>query len=363
MTTYARVVLPLAAFGALLFGCVTPAVRDVVRDAQPRHLYRIAEPRGVHISVAPVVDRRPKMEVVSTNQTAPRYVVPVIIWNQWSTAGPVFGHPTHYGPNLIPGLRSLIHTTLRRGGLQSEGGQRYSLQAELHHFYGVNYNKKWFLFTPWSASSLIYSFFPLGYVGLSLRLVDPSGKVVGARYLTESFLFNPFARRLTTRHSAYGPGVNIVDNRSMVPMIALQLMMNKLPAVVDQMLAERGASGAKDPTGHKTFKLIRLTREYDFQQEMVVEVESGRIISNKMVRRRIPILSRPGEWVVAPIAPSGRFMGSKEYARFVERIKQKYDVVFGSNLSAATFRGVRGATPRPGRKEVGPPADPDPRDI
>lgn len=332
----------LFAWGLGVMGCIDPVTRSVRSAGQPQ-VKKFEAPAPYYVEVGPLVDRRPLYETEEYDQSNFRYFVPAVIWWQWSTAGPVFADPKLYDMDLLPSLRGLMTDVLNRSSLGSPNASaKYILKPELMHFYGVGYTKGMAIATSGAAVVTKFEFYPAGYVSMKLTLYDAATKKpVAIRYLSDAFLFNPADPSLTTVHSAQGGmGLNVVNNKSQIAMLACRDLMAHLPDMVSSMMADAGP-GREQAAEPKFFMLVRLTDEYDFQEELVVEIETGRIARNTVERRTTPVYSRPGEWVVAPVAEDGHYMSSAEYDTFVKGLQGKYDIQFQDNLSAARYLGPR----------------------
>jgi hypothetical protein len=355
-----RIALLTAVLG--LFGCVHPIVHDVRTEAGRGLPRSFRTPRACQISVEPVVDRRPVNEVVEIDQAKVRYVLPLLIWFQWSSAGPIYANPAHYDANLVPSLQMLLGDVVKDSGVCSGAGRGYRVRAELLHLYGVSYMKNLAIATYGAAATALYNFYPTGFVTIRVSVVDAAtSKVVGERILSETFLFNPAHPFLTTGHTAYGPGVRILNNRTQVAIIALRQAMVRLPYVVDQLLAQT-VPDAEAAAPRKTFLLTRLTREYEFEEQVEAELETGRIIRDELVPRTFPVYSRPDEWVVARISPQGHWLTLQAYRDLLGQLGQRYKIESGANQSAALFRGVlaRAPTAPPAEGTTPPPVGPTP---
>jgi hypothetical protein len=334
--------IALVIVGTAFMGCIEPITRSVRSGAMPQ-VKKLEAPSPYSVQVGPVVDRRPVYETEDFDQSGFRYFVPALIWWQWSTAGPVFANPEHYDLDLLTSLRGLMSDVINRSSLGSPNASvKYILKPELLHFYGVGYTKGMFIATMGAAAMNKYQFYPAGYVSLKLTLYEASTKKpVAIRYLSDSFLFNPAEPTLGTGHSAQGGmGMAITNNKSQVAILALKNAMQQLPETIGSMLADVGP-GRGESAEPTHFMLVRLTDEYDFQEELVIEIATGRIARNTVEKRTAPIVSCPGEWIVSPIAADGHYMSAAEYVAFVEVLKQKYNIEFKGNLSAAQYLGPK----------------------
>ncbi|ETR67808.1 MAG: hypothetical protein OMM_11186, partial [Candidatus Magnetoglobus multicellularis str. Araruama] len=91
----------------------------------------------------------------------------------------------------------------------------------------------------------------------------------------------------------------------------------------------------------KTFMIVRLTKEYDFQEEMIIDYDTGLVISDTIVPRATAIISKPNEWVVPPYSESGHWLSSEEYGYYIDILKLKYKVKFKDNITCANFYGIK----------------------
>ena len=325
----------------LLAGCVKPATGNILTGTAITEK-AFSVPRNCRIKVAAVEDGRSKVETTKTKQSNIVYMVPLIIWNQSAVAGPEYAEPVSYDADLIPNLQKLMTSIINSSGLCDDRGKTYLLQTKLVHYYGVSYIKASGFSMLLSNNFKKHEFFPTGHVTFQLTLIEEeTSMVIDTQYVSESYLFNEFDPDLAVAHAIYLPTPDIIDNKSLVALVALKRLMEKLPYIVDQMLANEQAVQIQDDSNIETFTVLRLTSEYDFQEEMTVEYETGRIIRDVIVRRALPVISKPDEWVVSPLSKSGHWLSDEQYQKLIEKLKEKYNVVYLKNLTAADFYGVR----------------------
>jgi hypothetical protein len=332
---------------ALLTGCTAPVMRTITLDSIGDIPRPYLQSRPCNIEVDPVIDSRPVEETEKTNQIKFQYFIPAVIWWQWSLAGPSYADPKSYDSSLIPNLRGLIDNVLKKNNLCDPGASRqFVLIPELQHYYGVSYEKSMAFASTGGAFFKDFIFFPTGYVSLKLTLKDKqTGTIVGTRLLSETFLFNPADTALSLSETAIEQRNYRQNNKSRSATVALRKVMTRLPGILDEMLTEAGIGGMK--LSSQTFTVWRLTREYDFIEKMVLETGNGRIVSDELVFRRWPIISKPDEWIVAPIDDNGHWLSIDEYASLITKLQDRYTIEFGSNLSAALFKGLRSGSQAP----------------
>lgn len=347
-----RFILPVALLGTAGCGSTTTIIRNNIRqEALPVMPYYHTAPRNCQIEIGGIEDRRPIEEVSHINNGRLQYYIPHIFVFPFyfigqfclarAGAGPLYGNPEYYDSSLVQNLPLLMNDVLNKSGMYRKEGKKYLLKPELLHYYGVSYYTfSWMMALGGNKST----FFPTGFVSLKLTLYDKeTSKVIGVRYLSEAFLFNPADSMLSIAHTAeHGTGYDIAEcNMSGVAIIALKRAMRKFPAIIDQILSNENEATVPTASTPKTFTVIRLTREYDFQEEMNIEYETGKILRDSIVDRSLPVFSRPDEWVVSPVTEDGYWMSDEKYTGFINMLKQKYDVDFADNLSVAVFSGMR----------------------
>ncbi|MBU1380298.1 hypothetical protein KKD49_05680 [Myxococcota bacterium] len=305
--------------------------------------------RYCSLNVAPMVDHRPKNETYDHNQKSASLFLPLILINIFNTAGPVFGEASNYDPHLRKSIDSLLKESLKLTNICSGKGKRYTLYPELKHYYGVRYEKNSFLIAAGIGLVSKFEFFPSAHVAFQLTLKETdTGKVVSTRYISENYLFNPTDPGLNINTSAFGPGAEILKATTRVPTIALHRLLTRLPYELETMLAQDHDIKVDQDSDPESFMLVRLTKEYDFNEIVIIEIKTGRILFNKITRRIFPIMSKPNEWVVAPVSvKTRRWLNKNDYHNLLNILNKFYKVSFKGNLTAATFSGVRDPKPDP----------------
>ena len=341
MRTLKTLIVASTLLGLWISGCATPIVRNIRAEAYVEPSPP-AVARPCSIDIAPLVDLRPEEETTKPNQVKPHHFVPAILWWQWGNAGPMFAKPEYYDHDLLTSMRALMETTLDESGVFAAQGPKYVLKARLHHYYGVGYQKEMAIVSAGAAMADHY-FFPTGHVGMELTLVEESsGREVATRYVSEAFLFAPDILGADTRHTAYGMSSNsLTDNRTLMATVALRRLMLRLPLIVDQMVAQEPAAALPMAMSPSQFVVERVTDEYDFVERMTIEYATGRVLRDEITRRKAPLVSKAGEWVVSPVAESGHWMSQQQYDDLLEVLARRYKVEIDDNLSAARFSGQR----------------------
>ena len=327
--------------GLLLFNSCVSYRGDVLNQTT---LPRFSPPktrRDCSIEIRNVVDLRKdtSFDGVSPNSNL---FVPLLLLYWGKISGPkvtLDDSSFSVDPNLLPNLKQRMEDAIIKSRLFSGKGKKYILKCELLHCYGAFYWKsKWFFSFSGDISSS-FGFWPTGYLCIQVKLVDPdANRTIATRYLSNAFLFNP--QHPQSDYSAYRRSEAKLFSQSIkVAMISISHMLGELPLLVDQMLADHVVSGDKTAAAPKNFRITRLTPEYDFIEEILIEYSTGRIIYDRVIRRREPICSKPDEWIVSPIQ-NGHWLSNTDYRKLVTTLKGKYKVQFDGNLNASIFRGA-----------------------
>jgi hypothetical protein len=324
----------------IIAGCVRPYIRTIRVDGMPK-LEKFKSTRPCSITIDPIKDRRPLYETKNTSQEKTSYFWTILLWWQWASAGPRFCDTINYDSSLTTNMQLLMKDVIGQSNLASGQGPEYVIKPELLHYYGVSYTKNFFCASVGAAASVNYTFFPTGFMMMNVDVVEKnSGKLVGSRLLSGTFLFNPDDTGTSLSHTAQAGWTGSGFSSSRVAAVSLRKIMERLPLTVDQILS--GQVPVTDTTQvPKSFTIIRLTSEYEFEERIVIEYETGRIIKDAITKRQLPIISRPDEWIVSPLDPTGHWMTPEQYKKYIDVLKQKYSgIVFKDNLNAAVFASM-----------------------
>ena len=348
---------------AFLASCTTHQVS--IRSALPDRLTKTATAKDCAIVVEPVEDKRVK-DVYNADWSmgAGFYVL-----LSSSQEGPIFSKAETL--TNMKGLGKAMQVVLDESGLFSGKGKKYTLQTELMFFYGVSFYYR-YAFDLYIVVHNTFRFAPTGYVGMKLTLMDENKNIVSERYVDKSFLLNlqvvsntnyaqigyeggypekvivneylmaiPTGQRAGLADIAgYEAYTGVFSNTlDLMPLVCLKQIFEELPYTVAEMIADEDV-GAITPLTLESFSVIRMTREYDFVEEVVVDYKTGDVVSAKMIRRTFPVCSKPDEWVVSPVQ-KGYYLSASEYKEFVGALAKKYNVGFDKNLTAANFYGIK----------------------
>lgn len=285
-------------------------------------------PRACALTVAGVVDERPDAQRRGDNERRFKFLMPLVIWVWWIEAGATYTKPDLYAKDLHADLHRMLSNLMVDSTVCSGSGDAYTLTPVLRHYYGVAYMKTDSSFAAGSSWNYTYQFWPTGQVGLDLVL-SKDGTEVGRTHVSERYLMNP-EDGLTQPGAARFVGMDAAR-------IALKRLLERVPLEVDRLLA--GQPGLEVPASADRFLVVRLTREYDFEEHLWLDSKTGQLYENRVVRRTLPVLGAPDEWLVAPVSPQGRWLSPTQYDALVQALQAHWRVGFTDNLTAASFEG------------------------
>jgi len=331
----------------LIGGCAKPFIGDIKKSAFPETMSTYKTTRNVQVQIDSIIDKRPLYELRGKTFEGIYYIIPLVILDFWSSANSTYTPSKRYDETLLPSMNDLMKNILTKSNISSNNNasKQYILKTELLHYYAFHFEKSntsviYFLVYYW-AKSKAYYYFPTGFASLKLTLIDKSTmNPVSTRYISNGFLFNEASEGLSTEQTAEGGLTQNKDEQCViVATTALKGLMSRIPDAIDEMLSEQDNLSLNSSIN--TFKLIRLTNDYNFQEEVLVEYETGNILKSEIIKRKSPIISKPNEWIVAPVNDEGHYLSSTQYNKMISMLQQKYDVKFESNLSAANFYGSK----------------------
>jgi hypothetical protein len=331
-------------FFSFNFGCIAYK-KDIKFDASPDKINECARPRDCTIDVKLSFTNLAEYDLYKNyqgNQSGIYSCFPLLILYFWKTSGPVFSSHKEIDENINSNLQQLITDTIDRSKICSNTGKRYILKAKVLHLYGVNYSKKFYGATIGAYSGNYYNFFPTGFVSIKLMLIDPeTEKILATNVISNTFLYNPgHPKFMYNSASGSSPNFDMESLRLDVACISLSQLMEELPLAVDQMLSNEKGLAVTSGEKFENFTIARMTKEYNFAEEVVVEYRTGKIISDNIVRRTYPVTSSPDEWFILPVQ-DGHWMEPDRYKKFISKLKGKYDVSFGDNLNVATYNSFK----------------------
>lgn len=341
-------------------GCFTPhqlSLNSALPDRSP-----LGNAPQCMLEVAPVVDDRPRFEQRGHRGEFVRlsYLLPFVFVTGWQSAGPRYAPPRQVTRELHTHLSRLVSTTLNQSEVCSgSDGPTVRIEPRVTHLYGMSYVRDGgtFIVIPidegvdisfWHSAR--QDMWPTVQVDLTLE-VFLDGRSIGSDTVRERFLFDP-GQHLPLWMQVEGAETAVTVALDRAIPTAVSRALSRAPLAVDRRLAEH----LPRRLDHSRFVALRLTDRYDFVERMVIETATGRILHDAVERRVHPITSRPGEWVVAPLAADGRHLGRKAYEALLTELRDRgYRVEWGQNLSAAQFLG---GGPDPGAPPLAIPAGP-----
>ncbi len=314
-----------------------PIVRDINSDAYPNVYSPVVTDGNFKYNVLPIIDKRPEIEKGGTEKSYSVFI-PLLIYFQFGCAKNEYCKEKFFDDNLLPNLQELTSRVLN-GTQQSNKTESATLDVEIEllHYYGHHYEKNMFL----TGAGFFYTFFPDGFVSMKIKLLK-NNEIIDSCLVNSSFLFSPFLDGTSLEHTAFS-GIrtkDLVNNYSLTANYALKKLMTELSGRVAEM-ASGLQNGNNMPDEIDDFLVIRLTKEYNYYEEACIDYPTGEILSDTIKYRKIPIISKPDEWIVAPYTSKGKWIGKEGYKDLVEKLGDRYDVSFVDNLNAANFYGTR----------------------
>lgn len=340
-----------------VFACTTPH-QVSLQSATPRAA-RFPSALGCTLDVRPLVDERPLFERKGTRGEFVRLtsLVPLLFYTDWQAAGPRYVPPRQVTRELGAHLSRQLESTLHDAGVCRGPGPAFGIQPRVTHGYSVSWIRDGFtlLVVPIADDvdvSLWMShredMWPTAHLSLTLDVFEGE-RFIGSETIDERYLFEP-GDHLTLWEQVAGaePAVTVALDQALATVVTRALA--RAPHAVDRILSGR----MPRPRRTERFVLLRLTDEVEFVERIEVDTATGRILSNDVRRRVLPIMSRPGEWIVAPLGADGRFLDASSYDALLRTMSDYgYQVAWGSNLSAARFVG---GGPAPGELPLAIPA-------
>lgn len=342
-----RIIL-LTAFSLLIFvGCYTSkTIKNIKEDAFPENIQKCHQSKDRPVFFSQIIDKRPLNETKKFNHVKIKLLIPLILyWNQISK-GPLYANPKYYDQDLLQSLRYLLYSVIdssRIATITNDSIQaKYTVKTELMHYYGVGYIEKNLSWLLASYSQFKTSFYPTGHIALKITLIEnPTKKVLSSKYLSESYLHNPDISGVPIEKVEHFWTLSDTDARTSIATKTLKRLLYKFPFEIDEMISNYEENEINKFDSIQHFTILRLTKEYDFLQEVKIDYSTGKILSDTTVFRYLPIISKPQEWIVSPISSDGHYMNNHQYLKFIEVLKRKYNVSIDRNLNAANFYGIK----------------------
>lgn len=320
----------IALTGALATGCGHPLQRSLEQGGV-KTLTMV--PREAHIRWIDLEDERPASELGELEPVT-RYVVPPFAF---SSAGHLRADASLYSSDLPMELPALLRQTFDRSKLLSPGdaasGARLTIR--LKHLYGISYRSTFFTLN----FTKVTQFSQYGYAAAEVVLSDASHKIIGTRQVVGTFLPDGAMKEKS-----------MTDALTLVAVNAASDLARNIVRAVEPMLAPYPAATQIPALTASIFFLVRPIPEGPFLEIAGVDFASGEVVSSVVVPRRMEPCSTPGEWVVDPYFGGKARLTPDEYDALVDRLRQKYDVRYVSDVRTAHFLGALAPPPPPAAK-------------
>lgn len=311
----------------LSVGCSRPLQRSL-EQGESKTL--AMAPREAHIQSIDVVDERPASELGELSPTT-RYAVPPFVF---SKAGHLRAESRLYSTDLERELTGLLKQTFDRSKLLSPEDQENGLRLtiRIRHLYGISYKSS--LVMP--NFSRVRQFSQYGYAAAEVVLSDASGKPIGTRQVVGVAIPDgPVQEK------------SVTDALTLMAVKATADLARNVVRAVEPMLAPYPASNEIPVESAKVFFIVRAIPEGPFLEVAGIDHESGEVVSDVVIPRRMEPCSPTGEWVVDPYFGGQARLTPEEYDALVERLRKKYDVRYVNDVRTAHFLGALAPPPPP----------------
>jgi len=137
----------------------------------------------------------------------------------------------------------------------------------------------------------------------------------------------------------------MTDTLTLMAVNAVADLARNVVRAVEPMLAPYPASTEVPAESAKVFFLVRAIPEGPFLEIAGIDYETGEVISDVVVPRRMEPYSAIGEWVVDPYFGGKSRLTPDEYDALIEKLRKKYDVQYVSDVRTAHFLGALAPPP------------------
>jgi hypothetical protein len=347
------------ALAAIFLGGCLELPRPTLQDGPIDEI--ILGRRPIHLAAVEVTDARPADELLPLSPQV-RYVVPLVVWNQWATEGHERPDAATYTEDLRADMTALVKRAFAGSALfpAPASGAALRVKLRINHLYGVTHRTSTSYYPLVYASFSKRTFGTYGYAQAHLEVVDGAGRVLGTREVVGTF--DPNLRDIVS------PGTGGVETMRGRPLLARAAAMaagnlaSNVVRAVDLIVASHARPAPLAVDAMKTFFLARAVTEGPFLEVAEVDFETGKVVSDVVVPRWMEPYSAINEWVVDPYHGGQERLTQDEYDALVRRLQTTYDVRYVTDARSAHFFGVkRVAAPIAPRAAPRPPhaADPD----
>lgn len=334
----ARGAWAIALAAVFLVGCL-PLPHPTLQDGKIDEV--LLGRRAIRLAGVEVTDARPAEELLPLSAKV-RYVVPLVLWNQWASEGHLRPDAALYTKDLGGDMTALVNRAFAGSGLFAPEGKGEALHIKLriNHLYGVTHLASTNYLSVFG-SLRTRTFGAYGYAEAHIEVADAAGRVIGTREVVGTF--DPNLRDLAAPGLGGMVAVAALRGRPLLVRAAAEAAGNLASNVVravDLIVADYRRPTPLAVEAMKTFFIARAVPEGPFIEVAEVDIDTGKIVSDAVVPRWMEPYSAINEWVVDPYHGGHVRLTQDEYDALVRRLKVTYDVRYVTDVRAAHFFGV-----------------------
>jgi hypothetical protein len=336
---------------ALVAACGPPPSNLRIIPGEPFN-YR---PTGKTIVVAPPVDLRPKPEIEGAS-TEIKHIIFVGLGITVVTRGSEVTSRSDFVPNawqeLHQSVIDLAHSTRLFSEVKVQGTGDYVLETEVLHLLASKYRMFMGLFLYGGAVADAKHFIPQATATVRFRLKDSRGRIVGEKVVNG------------TQNGEVG---EIMVGMHLLPRRALEKALRTGRSLVASWIAEDVYAAVPAAThydeferahaqGH-SFLVHAVNGDRSGTQLARIECPSGKILKTTE-SVTLPIVGRPGHWIVSPFDENGMRLPSSVYDALTRHLAQHFVIHRIDQIAAYHYFGERAGQPVP--PPAAPPTPPTP---
>lgn len=323
-------------FFAILTGCTSNKTNSssLISYGSSTHSPTI-KTDNICIKNITVSDSREGFQTGATKLTKNKSFFFLFLIVAWDNSGSSLKSLEKYDEDALNSLESLTLNKLNKSGFKTspqagEAQNEYDLDIEIVNFYKLSYQKN-HAFVMYGGFFADAIFFPSSEC-ITFRITiseSKTGKVVGSKILSKRYLSgndDPNATNTQSRDNAFAR------------------IMDELPYCVDSIIKtsshSKGLIEKELSMPPETFNILRITAEYAFAETMTIGYDTGSIWNDTIEKRRFPVISEPGDWILSPYDLDGSLLHWNAYENLANLISSKYILKKEKYLNLYTFHGA-----------------------
>lgn len=315
-----------------VMGCTPPVSLHI---ATPPKLSFPLTKQG-SLRIAAPEDKRPQQEIIG--KSAPcRYVVPLVFLNFLGWRGTEFTGNADFVPEAWQELHDNLVRQATSTGLFSKVSTDeptdYLLETEVLHLAGARYIMKEGFFSPGGAFADMKSFHAHAAVILRLRLSDSEGHLIGQRVVNANTM---------EKKVGNGPREIVVAalDKALLQVRALLaswVLEHRYAAIPFKQLANQAEN---EHDSDHSFLVHMVNEDRTAVHFLRIACPSGQVISKRTVNN-IPIVGKPGQWILSPYDEHGIRIASSVYDALSRHLAKHFFLRRTDQIAAYRFGGKR----------------------